>query len=61
MTAGAEINALTDKRTDRLSRLSNKLVAAMGEFRRQYPVETAELDDSHDEKLGEKLDQRIQD
>ena len=28
------------KRGDRLARLSNKIVAAMGEFRRQYPVET---------------------
>ena len=44
--AGTEITALTAKRGDRLSRLSNKIVAAMGEFRRQYPVETSELDDS---------------
>ena len=44
--AGTEISALTAKRGDRLARLSNKIVAAMGEFRRQYPVETAELDDS---------------
>ena len=51
-TAGTEINALTDKRTDRLSRLSNKIVAAMGEFRRRYPVETAELDDSLDSADG---------
>ena len=44
--AGTEVAALTERRRDRLSRLSNKIVAAMGEFRRQYPVETAELDDS---------------
>ena len=40
------------KRSDRLSRLSNKIVAAMGEFRRQYPVETTELDDSVDAADG---------
>jgi uncharacterized protein YPO0396 len=51
-TAGTEINALAVKRSDRLSRLSNKIVAAMGEFRRQYPVETAELDDSLDSAGG---------
>jgi uncharacterized protein YPO0396 len=44
--AGTEFSALAAKRGDRLGRLSNKIVAAMGEFRRQYPVETAELDDS---------------
>jgi uncharacterized protein YPO0396 len=44
--AGTEVASLTEKRRDRLSRLSNKIVAAMGEFRRQYPVETSELDDS---------------
>jgi uncharacterized protein YPO0396 len=49
---GNEITALTAKRADRLSRLSNKIVAAMGEFRRQYPVETAELDDSVDAADG---------
>ncbi len=43
---------LTAKRGDRLSRLSNKIVAAMGEFRRQYPVETSELDDSVDSADG---------
>ena len=50
--AGTEITALTEKRRDRLSRLSNKIVATMGEFRRQYPVETAELDDSVDSADG---------
>jgi len=45
-TASNEITALAGKRADRLARLSNKIVAAMGEFRRAYPVETAELDDS---------------
>jgi uncharacterized protein YPO0396 len=50
--AGTEIAALTTKRNERLARLSNKIVAAMGEFRRQYPVETAELDDSLDAADG---------
>jgi uncharacterized protein YPO0396 len=52
MAASTEITALAEKRIDRLSRLSNKIVAAMGEFRRQYPVETAELDDSLDSAGG---------
>jgi len=51
-TAGTEITTLTARRSDRLSRLSNKIVAAMGEFRRQYPVETTELDDSLDSADG---------
>ena len=51
-TAGTEITALTARRTDRLSRLSNKIVAMMAEFRRHYPVETAELDDSVDSADG---------
>jgi uncharacterized protein YPO0396 len=46
MAAGTGITALAEKRTDRLSRLSNKIVVAMGEFRRQYPAETTELDAS---------------
>ncbi len=44
--AGTEFSTLAAKRGDRLARLSNKIVAAMGEFRRQYPAETSELDDS---------------
>ncbi|HWF81392.1 MAG TPA: ATP-binding protein [Streptosporangiaceae bacterium] len=50
--AGTEITALAEKRGDRLTRLSNKIVAAMGEFRRQYPVQTTELDDSVDSADG---------
>ena len=50
--AGTEITTLTARRSDRLSRLSNKIVAAMGEFRRKNPVETAELDDSPDSADG---------
>ncbi len=44
--AGSEISRLTERRGERLSRLSNRIVAAMGAFRRQYQAETAELDDS---------------
>jgi len=50
--AGTEIARLTEKRRDRLARLSNKIVAAMGDFRRQYPAETIELDDSVDSAAG---------
>ena len=50
--AGTEITSLTVRRAERLSRLSNKIVAAMGEFRRQYPAETTELDDSVDSADG---------
>jgi uncharacterized protein YPO0396 len=50
--AGTEIAGLTEKRRDRLARLSNKIVAAMGDFRRQYPAETSELDDSVDSAAG---------
>ena len=42
----AEITTLAERRAGRKSIVSNKIVAAMGEFRRRYPVETAELDDS---------------
>ena len=50
--AGTEFSTLAAKRGDRLARLSNKIVAAMGEFRRQYPVETSELDDSAESAEG---------
>jgi uncharacterized protein YPO0396 len=52
MAARSEITALAERRTDRLSRLSNKIVVAMGEFRRQYPAETTELDASVDAADG---------
>ena len=45
-TASGEITAVIDRRAARKTTLSNRIVAAMGEFRRQYPIETAELDDS---------------
>jgi uncharacterized protein YPO0396 len=37
---------MIDGRVSTRSRIANRVVAAMGEFRRQYPVETSELDDS---------------
>ncbi|MGD0553553.1 MAG: ATP-binding protein [Streptosporangiaceae bacterium] len=44
--AGGAIADLIGKRNPRLTTLSNRIVGAMGEFRRQYPVETTELNDS---------------
>jgi uncharacterized protein YPO0396 len=41
-----ELTAMIDGRVSTRSRIANRVVAAMGEFRRQYPVESAELDDS---------------
>jgi uncharacterized protein YPO0396 len=46
--AAGYIADLAAKRTERKTRLSNRIVVAMREFRQQYPVETAELDDSVD-------------
>ncbi len=44
--AGATIASLAGRRSDRMNRLATTIVRAMGEFRRQYPVETNELSDS---------------
>jgi uncharacterized protein YPO0396 len=44
--AAGKIVEITDKRGDRKTRLSTRIVAAMVEFRRQYPVETSELDNA---------------
>ncbi len=38
------IVALADRRVKRRTQLGNQIVAAMTDFRRQYPVETSELD-----------------
>lgn len=46
MAIGEQINALIERRNTRRTTLSNRIVAAMGDFRRQYPVETAELNDA---------------
>jgi len=46
-TNGArEISALAERRGVRKSTLTTRIVNAMGEFRRQYPVETSELDNA---------------
>ncbi|HWG02355.1 MAG TPA: ATP-binding protein [Trebonia sp.] len=50
--AGAAVADLIGKRTARLTTVSNKIVAAMGEFRRAYPVETSELNDAVDSADG---------
>ena len=44
--AGATISELASRRNERMNRLATTIVRAMGEFRRQYPVETNELSDS---------------
>jgi uncharacterized protein YPO0396 len=44
--ANSAIADLVSRRNSRLTTVSNKIVAAMGEFRRKYPVETSELNDS---------------
>jgi uncharacterized protein YPO0396 len=44
--AGDMISELAGRRSDRMNRLATTIVRAMGEFRRQYPVETNELSDS---------------
>jgi uncharacterized protein YPO0396 len=46
ISAGTKIVEIADKRGERKARLSTRIVGAMGEFRRQYPVETSELDSS---------------
>ena len=42
--AEREITGLAEKRADRRGRLVTRIVTAMTDFRRQYPVETSELD-----------------
>jgi uncharacterized protein YPO0396 len=58
--AAGQISELAARRTERKARLSNRIVAAMGEFRRQYPAETSELNDSPDSADGyRELHQRL--
>jgi len=51
-SAGAEIVAVTERRAERRGRLATRIVSAMGDFRRQYPVETGELDNSVESAVG---------
>ena len=44
--AGAAITDLAGRRGERMNRLTTTIVRAMGDFRRQYPVETSELSDA---------------
>jgi uncharacterized protein YPO0396 len=50
--AAVVIVEITEKRTERKARLSSRIVNAMGEFRRQYPVETSELDNAVESATG---------
>jgi uncharacterized protein YPO0396 len=50
--AAAVIVEITEKRAERKARLSSRIVNAMGEFRRQYPVETSELDNAVESAVG---------
>ena len=50
--AAAAIVEITEKRAERKARLSSRIVNAMGEFRRQYPVETSELDNAVESASG---------
>jgi uncharacterized protein YPO0396 len=60
VAAATVIVELTEKRADRKARLSSRVVNAMGEFRRQYPVETAELDNAVESASGyRELHQRL--
>ena len=40
------LNAAIDKLNSRLTYLGNRIVSRMGDFRKAYPIETAEFDDS---------------
>ncbi len=50
--AGTELMEMTNERGRSMSRLSSRIVAAMGDFRRQYPVETSELDNAVESAHG---------
>ncbi len=43
---GSELTTLVDKRTAKQTTVANKVIAKMGDFRKRYPLETAEFDDS---------------
>ena len=50
--AAREISELAERRGVRKSTLTTRVVNAMGEFRRQYPVETSELDNAVESAAG---------
>ena len=62
MAVSEHVSALIERRGSRRTALSNRVVAAMGEFRRQYPVETTELNDAVESADGyRELHQRLTD
>ena len=50
--AGTEFMEMANERGRSMSRLSSRIVSAMGDFRRQYPVETSELDNAIESAHG---------
>jgi uncharacterized protein YPO0396 len=50
--AGEDITRRIDSRGTRRGALAGKIVSAMGAFRRDYPAETSELDDSPESAAG---------
>ncbi len=50
--AGEDITRRIDSRNTRRGALASKVVSAMGAFRREYPAETSELDDSVESATG---------
>jgi uncharacterized protein YPO0396 len=52
LDAARAIGDIIDKRGDRRTRLGHRIVTAMGEFRRQYPVEVSELDNAVESANG---------
>ena len=50
--AGTELTEMANERGRSMSRLSSRIVSAMGDFRRQYPVETSELDNAVESAHG---------
>jgi uncharacterized protein YPO0396 len=58
--AARELAAISERRASQRNRLSGKIIALMGDFRRQYPVETEELDASVESAAGfRELHQRL--
>ncbi len=51
-SAGDHIIAMIDRRAARRAAAASRIVAAMGEFRRQYPNETRDFDDSVESASG---------
>jgi uncharacterized protein YPO0396 len=50
--AGEDITRRIDSRNTRRAGLASKVVSSMGAFRREYPAETSELDDSVESAAG---------